>query len=305
MSAQTERKFSIAAAQGLGVGVGYRARFSEAFLNTRPNVSWIEVVTENYLPKNGRDTRATQTLRRLRRDFPVALHGLGLSLGSAEPLNREYLECLAWLEREMEPFLVTDHLCWTGVAGDNLFDLLPIPCTQEAVALVAGKIQCAQDLLKRPLGIENITYYAQPKGGEMPEADFLNELSERTGCKLLLDVNNIYVNSVNLAVDPLEFLTRLKLGNVAEIHLAGHSKAKNGLLIDTHGAPVAEEVWALYEWVQARVGIVPTMIERDDNIPEWAELEKELAKLQSLQAGYLRPKRKGAGLASPRMAGTL
>jgi uncharacterized protein (UPF0276 family) len=289
-----------AARSGLGVGVGYRSRFAGDFTRGRPDVSWIEVVTENFLPAGGRDTLATQTLRRLRRDYPLALHGVGLSLGSADPLNEEYLRNLAWLEREMAPFLVTDHLCWAGVGDSNLHDLLPVPHTPEAFELVAGKIERVQDLLGRPMAIENITYYGRPAVPERGEAEFLNDLGRRTGCGFLLDINNIYVNSVNFRRDPLDFLRRIDLGRVVEIHLAGHEPGKSGLLIDTHGAPVADEVWTLYEWVQERIGVVPTMIERDDNIPEWGELEKELAKLRALQG-----KAKEAAREAPRMAGTL
>lgn len=263
------------------LGVGYRAEFSEAFLGGRPAVSWIEAVTENFLPKNSAPTRATQTLLRLRRDYPVALHGVSLNLGSADPLSEEYLSLLCWMHREVEPFLVSDHLCWTGVGGENLFDLLPIPFTDEALQLVAEKVERVQNVLRRPLVVENITYYAEPAHGTRAEAEFLNELARRTGCRFLLDINNIYVNAVNFGRDPLEYLRALDLKHVAQIHLAGFAESKSGLLIDTHGAPVSEPVWALHDWVRARVGEVPTMIERDENIPSWAEMEKELARMKT------------------------
>lgn len=288
----------------LGAGVGYRPAFHDAFLGEEsaaglgenpPPVSWLEVITENYLPENGRDTRYIQNLRRLREKFPVALHGVSLNLASADPLNPIYLKQLAWLEREIEPWLVSDHLCWTGVGNENLFDLLPFPFSKEALLHVAEKIQRVQDLLRRPLAVENITYYSKPAGDEMGEERFLNELARLTGCRFLLDLNNIYVNSVNHGLDPRDYLRRLDLAHVAQVHLAGHARAANGLLLDTHGAPVAQEVWNLYEWFQERAGILPTMVERDENIPEWAELAPEVARIKAIQL-------RGARRESPRVA---
>jgi len=283
----------------LGAGVGYRPQFLPALQSGSCSfVSWIEVTTENFLPENGRDTIYIQNLRRLREKFPVALHGVSLSLGSTDPLNSLYLAQLAWLEREIEPWLVSDHLCWTGAGGENLFDLLPLPCSQEALELVAGKIQRVQDILRRPLAVENITYYGCPTGGEMPEEDFLNRLAERTGCRLLLDINNIYVNSVNHGFDPLAYLRGISFEHVAQVHLAGHSRGANGTLLDTHGAPVAEEVWKLYEWFQERAGVLPTMIERDEHIPDWQEMAAEILRLKGLQEMYGR----GASVETTRLA---
>ncbi len=270
----------------LGAGVGYRPRFHEAFLGEGApptEVSWVEVITENFLPgPECRDTLYIQNLRRLREKIPVALHGVSLSLGSAEPLDPGYLKQLSWLEREIEPWLVSDHLCWTGIAGENLFDLLPFPYSKEALALVTGKVQRVQELLRRSIAVENITYYSVPAGSEMPETEFLNELARTTGCRLLLDVNNIYVNSVNHGTDPLDFLLSLDLRHVAQVHLAGHSRGRNGLLLDTHGAPVAEEVWRLFERLLASTGALPAMIERDENIPDWEEMAPELFRLKTL-----------------------
>jgi len=280
----------------LGAGVGYRAAWHDSFLGEdSPRVSWVEVITENFLPDRGTDTLFIQNLRQLRERFPVALHGVSLSLASAEPLNPEYLKQLAWLEREIEPWLVSDHLCWTGVGGENLFDLLPFPFSKEALGLVAEKIQRVQELLRRPLAVENITYYSRPAGNEMGEEQFLNELARTTGCRFLLDLNNIYVNSVNHGLEPRDYLRRLDLRHVAQVHLAGHARTASGLLLDTHGAPVAEEVWNLYSWFQERAGILPTMIERDENIPEWEVLAAEVARLASIQE-------KGARRESPRVA---
>lgn len=273
--------------EDLGIGVGYRPAWRDDFLSApKPLVTWIEVITDNFLPAgDGTETRARQTLRGLRRDTAVALHGVGLNLASADALDERYLAALARLSREIEPWLVTDHLCWTGVNRENLFDLLPFPFTKEALAAITAKIGRVQDLLRRPVAVENITFYAHPAGDELGEEDFLNELCARTGCRLLLDVNNIYVNSVNFGLDPMAYVRRLKLSNVAEIHLAGHATRGDGILVDTHGEPVPDAVWSLYEEVIALAGPVPTMIERDQNIPAWREMERELDRLRRLRRG--------------------
>lgn len=265
-----------------GIGVGYRPAFREAFLGAqpRPQLGWIEVITENFFPENA---RARQTLQLLRADYPVALHGVSLNLASTDPLDERYLGLLKGLHDEIQPWLVTDHLCWTGVGRENLFDLFPFPFTAEALVLVAANVSRVQDLLKRPLAVENLTYYVQPEGDEMREEDFLNELCARTGCRVLLDVNNVFVNAMNFALDPHEYFRRIDLRNVAEVHLAGHFERKDGVLIDTHGTSVRGEVWDLYESLIERAGLLPTMIERDQNIPPWAELAKELDHLRSLR----------------------
>jgi len=267
-----------------GIGVGYRPAFRDAFLGatSRPNLGWIEVITENFFPEN---FRARQTLELLRAEFPVALHGVSLNLASSDPLDERYLAQLKALSDEIQPWLVTDHLCWTGVGRENLFDLLPFPFTAESLALVAANVSRVQDLLKRPLAVENITFYAQPAGNEAHEEDFLNELCARTGCGVLLDVNNVFVNAVNFGLDPHDYFRRLDLRNVAEVHLAGHFERHDGVLIDTHGAAVKQPVWDLYEGLIARAGLLPTMIERDQNIPPWEELERELELLRILRGG--------------------
>jgi uncharacterized protein (UPF0276 family) len=276
-----------------GIGVGYRPDFRDTFLNgPRPSVSWIEVISENHFrTREGEDTRALQTLRRLRRDFPVALHGVGLNLASADPLDERYLKELSFLVGVAQPWLVTDHLCWTGRGRENLFDLMPFPFTLSALDLVAGKIQRVQDALKRQIAVENLTFYTHPRGDEMREEEFLNQLCARTGCRQLLDINNIYVNSRNFGLDPMEYLRRIDLRNVAQVHLAGHSRDSSGLLIDTHGARVIDEVWSLFEAALQLMGPVPTMIERDQNIPEWSEMETELERLRQLRAPFLKEER--------------
>lgn len=285
----------------LGAGVGLRAPHRDLFLSdSPPDVSWVEVITENYLPSRDGLTLPLQNLLRLRERYPVALHGVSLNLGSVDPLNPDYLRQLAWLEREVEPWLVSDHLSWTGVGAENLHDLLPLPSTAEALAHVAARVQKVQDLLKRPIAIENISFYARPLGSEMPEHALLAELVKRTGCRILLDVNNLYVNSVNLGLSPVEFVAALDPASVAQVHLAGHSESSYGFLIDTHGAPVPEPVWALYESLLPRLKHAPAMIERDANIPVWAELGAEVGRLQKL----IDNARKGAGRGPRRVAET-
>jgi uncharacterized protein (UPF0276 family) len=267
----------------LGIGVGYRPAFREVFLSSaRPDVSYLEVITENYFPGN---ERALQTLRQLRAHYPVALHGVALNLASTDPLDERYLTHLKHLSDEIQPWIVTDHLCWTGVDRKNLFDLFPFPFTPESLSLVAANISRVQDLLKLPVAVENLTYYAHPVGDSMIEEEFFNELCARTGCRMLLDVNNVYVNAKNFGFDPHAYFQRLDLKNVAEIHLAGHFERKDGTLMDTHGAPVKNEVWELYRHVIARAGLVPTMIERDQNIPLWSEMEAELKQLREIRKG--------------------
>ncbi len=283
----------------LGAGVGLRQEHRSLFLGEdRPRVSWIEVITENYLPPDLGDTRPLQSLRKLREHYPVAIHGVSLNLGSSDPLNQTYLEKLAALEREIDPWMVSDHLCWTGVNGENLFDLLPVPATREALDHLASRIHKVQELLRRPIAIENITYYARPTIHEMPEQELIAELVKRTGCRLLLDLNNVYVNSVNLGVEPTAFLGGLDLDTVAQVHLAGHNRSSSGLLIDTHGAPVPEPVWELYESLLPRLLHAPAMVERDQNIPGWEELGREVAKLDRL----LSRARKGGRRETARMA---
>ena len=267
----------------LGVGVGYRPAWREFFLSpSPPDISWIEIISENFFRDGLAETRARQTLRLLRNQYPVAMHGVGLNLASAEPLNRRYLDELKELIGFTDPWLVTDHLCWTGLGGLNTFDLLPFPLNRESFTLVAEKVAQVQDFLGRSIALENITYYAEPRGAEMPEWFFLNELCDRTGCGVLLDINNIYVNSQNLGTDPMEFLCKIKMAHVREIHLAGHSVGRDGLLIDTHGAPVRNEVWDLYQEFLLLAGPLPTMIERDQGIPAWRDMEKELSRLKKI-----------------------
>jgi uncharacterized protein (UPF0276 family) len=262
----------------LGAGVGLRAQHYPEFLGgARPAAGWIEVHSENYFGAGGRDRRA---LEQLRRDYPVSLHGVGLGLGSAKGYSEGHEEKLRELVRWVEPAFVSEHLAWGAVAGRHFNDLLPLPLTREALELVAGRVSRLQERVGRRILVENITAYLEIGPGEMDDGEFLAALARRTGCGLLLDVNNLYVNQVNLGCDPLAVMDALDPRSVEEIHLAGFSTGALGL-IDTHGARVAEPVWRLYDAALARFGPVPTLIEWDTDIPPLAVLLEEAAQARS------------------------
>lgn len=264
----------------LGVGVGLRPAHHSEFLNEKlKSVNWVEVVSENYMTWSDQNYRPSlDTLIKVREDYPVALHGVSMNLGSADPLDLDYLKRLKQLADKVNPFLVSDHLSWTGINGDNLHDLLPLPYTAEALEVITRKIDQAQNILGRRLLIENPSSYFEFTSSEMTEVEFINLLIKNSDCELLLDVNNVYVSSVNHSFDPIEYLKQIPKDKVSQIHLAGHSKM-DGFLIDTHDAQICEEVWGLYEWTINYFGTRPVMIERDGNIPEWKELEQELLRV--------------------------
>lgn len=260
-----------------GIGVGLRAPHLEHFLNERPkSVCWLEVVSENYMPWSRNEFGSNiSTLEKLRVDYPIALHGVSMNLGSADPLDMDYLAKLRKLELRIEPFIVSDHLAWTGVRGENLHDLLPLPYTRDNLLHIASKIARVQEFLGRRILIENPSSYLDYQYSEMSEAEFIKELLKITDCNLLLDVNNVYVSSVNHKFNPIEYMELLPANRIAQIHLAGHSSHEN-FLIDTHDAPVCKEVWALYIWCLNRIGKRSVMIERDGNIPGWQEIQNEI-----------------------------
>jgi len=254
-----------------GFGLGLRPEHYRDFAQGGPAVDWLEILTENYLVPGG---KPLDYLDRIRARYPVAMHGVSLSI-AGDSLDPEYLKQLEALARRVQPAWISDHLCWTGVGGRNLHDLLPIPFTIEALHHVAGRVGRVQDRLRRPLVLENVSSYVRMAEDEMTEWEFLRELVRRSGCELLLDVNNVYVNAVNHRFDARAFIDALPPQAVRQIHLAGHTD--NGdHLVDTHDSPVCEAVWELYEHAVARFGPVPTMIERDDAIPPLAELVSEL-----------------------------
>ena len=224
---------------------------------------------------------ALASLARIRADYPLSLHGVGMSLGSADPLDLSHVEKLRTLIARIEPALVSEHLCWSAVAGRHLNDLLPLPYTDEALALACARVSELQERLGRAVAIENISSYLTFADSTIPEWDFVAALARRTGCKLLLDVNNIYVNATNHGFDADAYVAAIPPDAVAEIHLAGFETA-NGCLIDTHGAPVAPDVWALYARTIERLGSRPTLIEWDTEIPAFAVLQREAATAQGI-----------------------
>ncbi len=258
-------------------GIGLRFQHHQVALDERPDVAWMEVHTENYI---GGGTPPA-ILDSLRRDYPIALHGVGLSLGSAEGLDLTHLERVRQAVRRFEPGLVSEHLSWSVVGGTYLADLLPLPMTEEALDVVCRNVEQAQSFLQRQMLIENPSSYLQYRHASIPEWEFIAAVAARTGCGILCDVNNIYVSSCNHGWDPTVYLDSLPIHAIGEIHLAGHTVRRLGdgnvLRIDDHGARVANEVWALYEDAVARFGPRPTLIEWDNNVPPLAVLLEEAA----------------------------
>jgi uncharacterized protein len=255
-----------------GFGLGLRTQHYEAILNEPQAIDWLEVITENYLVPGG---KPLWFLDAVRERFPVVMHGVSLSIGSTDPVDEEYLASVRALAARIEPHWISDHLCWTGVEGRNVHDLLPLPYTEEALRHVAQRVERVQEALGRQILLENVSSYLNYRSSEMTEWEFLAEVAQRADCAILLDVNNIYVSSINHRFDALTYLHAMPKSRVHQIHLAGHSDMQ-GHLIDTHDHPIAAPVWDLYAQAVAHFGAVPTMIERDDNIPDLSELVAEL-----------------------------
>ena len=257
----------------LGLGLGVRPTHYEDLLGERRgSVGWLEALTENYLLPGG---RPLHYLNRLRADYPIVLHGVSLSIGSTDPLDEAYLRDVKALAARVEPAWVSDHLCWTGVDGVNLHDLMPLPFTEETLRHVVSRVGAVQERLGRRLVLENVSSYVSFTRSDMTEWEFLREVAERADCHLLLDVNNVYVSSVNHGFDPLAYLRGIPVDRVQQFHLAGH-RDMGDYLIDTHDEPVCEAVWRLFQAAIERFGALSTMIERDDNIPALDVLLDEL-----------------------------
>jgi uncharacterized protein (UPF0276 family) len=272
-----------AAMPELGFGLGLRTDHYEAILEESPRVDWFEALSEHYMVGGGKPLR---WLERIRERYPVVLHGVSLSIGSTAPLDRAHLIQLKALAERIQPAWISDHLCWTGIAGRNLHDLMPLPHTEEAVHHIAARVREVQDFLGRRILLENVSSYVDFAHSALPEWEFLKAVAEAADCLILLDVNNIYVNSQNHGFDPLVYLRAVPARRVQQIHLAGHSRSGE-LLIDTHDHPVPEPVWALYAEAVRRFGAVATMVERDDDIPPLAELVLELDRARAIAADNL------------------
>jgi uncharacterized protein (UPF0276 family) len=252
---------------GTSTGIGLRSQHHADVLAGRPDVGWVEVHAENFFATGG---AAPRVLGRVRELWPLSVHGVGLSLGGTDPLSRPHLAALKRLVRCFEPALVSEHACWGSFDGVHYNDLLPLPYTEEALANLAARVDAVQDHLGRRILVENVSTYLQFAATTMHEGEFLAALAAETGCGLLLDVNNVYVSARNHGLDPLAFLDALPPSAIGEIHVAGHSRVERGgreILIDTHGAPVCEDVWRLYAAALERFGDVPTLVEWDTDLP--------------------------------------
>ena len=264
----------------LGHGIGLRTEHYANVLATPPPVDWFEVISDNFMVPGG---NARRVLRAVRERWPVVLHGVGLSLGGTDPLDARYLDGLAALAGEIEPAIISDHLCWGSHGGAYAHDLLPLPFTEEALAHVAERVRRVQDRLGRRILVENVSSYVAFTQSTMTEWQFLGALAERTDCGLLLDVNNVFVSAHNHGFDARAFLDAIPVGRVGQFHLAGHSRLGD-LLLDTHDHPVGEEVWDLYRHAVTRFRGVPTLIEWDDKLPPLARVVEESQRAKAVAA---------------------
>ncbi len=259
-----------------GVGVGLRAPHYSHVEENKPDVAWFEVLIDNYLHD---DSPAVAHLRNIRQDYPITFHGVGLSIGSTDELNWDYLKKLKQRITEFEPARVSDHLCWTSVGGHYAHDLLPLPYVQQAIDVVVRHVQQIQEFLGRRILVENVSSYLTYKDSVLQEWEFLCEVADKADCDILLDINNIYVSAQNHDIDALTYVDAVPIERVKEFHLAGYEDMQTHLL-DTHGESVHEPVWELYQRALQRFGQVPTLIEWDNNIPEFATLKDEADKAE-------------------------
>ena len=262
----------------LGYGLGLRIDHYEALLARPAQVQWLEVVSENYMVDGG---LPLVWLDRFRERYPLVMHGVSMSIGSTDPLDEDYLTRLAALAQRVEPMWVSDHLCWTGVQGVNLHDLMPLPYTEEALRHVVSRVQRVQDRLKRRILLENVSSYVSFAQSQLTEWEFLAEVAERADCLILLDINNVHVSAMNHGFSSLDYLRGIPVSRVQQFHLAGYEQGER-LIIDTHDAAVSNAVWELYVEAVRRFGRVSTMIERDDHFPPLPELIAELEHARAL-----------------------
>jgi uncharacterized protein (UPF0276 family) len=263
----------------LGHGIGLRTTHFPRVLDGTARADWFEAISENFMIRGG---RPLAVLERVRADAPIVLHGVSLSIGSTDPLNDVYLDALADLAARFAPAWVSDHLCWGSVGGRYAHDLLPLPYTEEALALVVARVQAVQERLRRRILVENVSSYLTYTHSTMPEWEFLAAVAERADCGILLDVNNVYVSATNHGFAPEAYVDGVPAARVAQIHLAGHTDHGTHLL-DTHDAPVVPAVWDLYRYTVARLGRVSTLVEWDDRIPEIEEVLAEAERARTIE----------------------
>ena len=262
----------------LGFGLGLRPCHYAHILEHQPEVDWFEIITENYLVPGG---KPLYFLDEIAARYPLVMHGVSLSIGSTDPLNWDYLKQVKQLAKRIQPQWISDHLCWTGVSGKNTHDLLPLPYTEEALTHVATRIQQVQDYLQRQILIENVSSYITYKSSQMTEWEFLSAIAEQADCLILLDINNIYVSAFNHRFNAQDYLQGVPASRVQQFHLAGHTH-KGDHIIDTHDHQIIQDVWDLYKDAIKHFSKVSTMIERDDNIPEFDELFDELKQAKAI-----------------------
>lgn len=267
----------------LGFGLGLRTEHFHDVLSQKPPVDWFEIISENFLVDGG---KPKYYLHAIREHYPMVMHGVSLSIGSTDPLDRDYLKKLKCLINEVQPAWVSDHLCWTGINQLNSHDLLPMPYTEEALDHIVSRLIQVQDFLGQPILMENPSSYVEFTESTIPEWEFMAEMVRRSGCLVLLDVNNIYVSARNHGYDSQTYINALPTEAVRQIHLAGHTDY-GSYVIDTHDHDVPDPVWALYRAALERLGPVSTMIERDDNIPPLAQLMAELEQAKQIAAECL------------------
>lgn len=266
----------------LGTGFGLRRELATAIFEHAEKIDWLEIVPENYMNLGG---KARERLEQAISCFTLISHGLNLSIGSADPLNKSYLSSLKSLLDKIDSPWWSDHLCFTSINGTYLHDLLPIPLSTKSIKHVAERIKMVQSFMARPFLLENISYYMQVPGSFLNETEFIGEILESADCGMLLDVNNVYVNSLNHGFDPFAFIDALPLERVVQIHVAGHKRIGE-YVIDTHGEPVIEPVFELLRHVLKKTSVNAIMLERDQNFPDFTELLAELDEIRTLSLEY-------------------
>jgi len=262
----------------LGFGLGLRTQHYDYVLNNNPDIDWFEILSENYMIDGG---KPLYYLDAVAEKYPLVMHGVSMSIGSTDELNWDYLKKLKTLMNRVKPKWISDHMCWTSAKKINSHDLLPLPYTEETITHLVNRIKQVQDYLEQPILLENVSSYLTYQESKTTEWDFLNEITRRSGCLLLLDINNIYVSARNHGFDAKTFIDEIDKQTVRQFHLAGHSDYGT-YVIDTHDHDVCQDVWKLYDYALDQFGAISTMIERDDDIPDFPELQAEINKAKQI-----------------------